>query len=218
MDAPNLVISWKFQHFEHVFLDRCSAQQSHLKLSKWVTFNWCYAFYLILKKGNDQKNRPKSTSPAFLLFHMANVEAKNLVISWNFQLFKHVFLSRCSTLQSRLKLSKWVTFNDFQTFSIFSEFQKRAEKIGRKPCPLYEGSKMKGNVRSCCPHMIEQTDRGEVFPRIWADFLKFMWFFSSFSESSFWWILMNFDEFFSLHYRRIFEFFLQERLKPNEIY
>ena len=35
----------------------------------------------ILKKGNDQKNRPKSTSPAFLLFHMANVEAKNLVIS-----------------------------------------------------------------------------------------------------------------------------------------
>ena len=152
---------------------------------------------------------------------MANVEAKNLVISWNFQLFKHVFLSRCSTLQSRLKLSKWVTFNDFQTFSIFSEFQKRAEKIGRKPCPLYEGSKMKGNVRSCCPHMIEQTDRGEVFPRIWADFLKFMWFFSSFSESSFCKILecfMNFDEFFSLHYRRIFEFFLQERLKPNEIY
>ena len=143
MDAPNLVISWKFQHFEHVFLDRCSAQQSHLKLSKWVTFNWCYAFYLILKKGNDQKNRPKSTSPAFLLFHMANVEAKNLVISWNFQLFKHVFLSRCSTLQSRLKLSKWVTFNDFQTFSIFSEFQKRAEKIGRNPSPLYEGSKWK---------------------------------------------------------------------------
>ena len=53
------------------FLDRCSAQQSHLKLSKWVTFNWCYAFYIFLKKGNDQKNRPKSTSPAFLLFHMA---------------------------------------------------------------------------------------------------------------------------------------------------
>ena len=63
---------------------------------------------------------------------MANVEAKNLVISWNFQFFKHVFLSRCSTLQSRLKLSKWVTFNDFQIFSTFSEFQKRAEKISRK--------------------------------------------------------------------------------------
>ena len=162
------------------FLDRCSAQQSHLKLSKWVTFNWCYAFYLILKKGNDQKNRPKSTSPAFLLFHMANVEAKNLVISWNFQLFKHVFLSRCSTLQSRLKLSKWVIFNDFQTFSTFSEFQKRAEKIGRKPCPLYEGSKWKERWDHLVPHMIEQTARGEVFPRIWADFLNFMQFFSSF--------------------------------------
>ena len=60
---------------------------------------------------------------------------------------------------------------------------------------------------------IEQTDRGEVFPRIWADFLKFMWFFSCLSESSFCKIL---DCFFLSRF--FFRFFLRGRLELVEIY
>ena len=116
------------------------------------------------------------------------MDAKNLVIWWNFQLFKHVSLSRCSTLQSRLKLSKWVTFHDFQIFSTFSEFQNASNCVLKnqpKTIPPVWSFKMKGKVRSSCPHMIEQTDRGEDSPGIWADFLNFIWFFSSFLKSSF---------------------------------
>ena len=107
---------------------------------------------------------------------MAKCEGQNLVILWNFQLFKHDFLSRCSTLQARFKLSKWVTFHDFQTFSTFSEFQKRAEKIGRKPCPLYEGSKWKEKW----DHLVPIWSNKQTGGRIHREFGPISWILCDF--------------------------------------
>ena len=133
----------------------------------------CYAFHLIPWRKSDRKNQPKSTPPVFMLFHMAEREGQNLSISWNFQHFKHVMLNCLSALQSRLKLSKWATFNDFKYFRHFQSFKSAPKKSAENHSPMSK-FKIKGKVRSYRPHMIEHKDRGEVSPRIWADFLNFM--------------------------------------------
>ena len=77
---------------------------------------------------------------------------------------------------------------------------------------------MKGKVRSSCPHMIEQTDRGEDSAGIWADFLNFIWFFSSFLKSSFlvFYLILWIIKFFFLRGRlelvEIYKYFFSEKM------
>ena len=79
----------------------------------------------------------------------------------------------------------------FKHFRRFQSF-KSALKNRPKTIPPIFRFKMKGEVRSSRLHMIEHKDRGEVLPRIWADFLNFIWFFSSFLKSSFFGFLFDF--------------------------